>query len=139
MTALTAAFEPARKDGTYVQYPVGASQTIFKGSLLATRGDGYAYPLRAPYSENADIFIGVADETVNNANGSAGAAFVHVWKTGSFTVAKASAALTDIGTLFYGADDATVTATSTNAIPVGYASEVVSGSQLKIRIDRQTM
>jgi len=120
LTALTQAFEPARKNGGYVLYNVGASQTIWKGSLVVTRGDGYLYPLATPSS------------------GSAGALSCHVWKTGSFLVALGSAAITDLGTEYYGADDATVSTTSTNAVAVGTCTEYINASQIRIRIDQFT-
>ena len=139
MTALTQAFEPARKNGGYVLYNVGASQTIWKGSLVVTRGDGYLYPLATPSSGRAsDTFVGIADESVNNSAGSAGAFSCHVWKTGSFLVALGSAAITDLGTEYYGADDATVSTTSTNAVAVGTCTEYINASQIRIRIDQFT-
>jgi hypothetical protein len=145
--ALTAPFEAGRKPGERVDYPVGAGQTIWKGSMLVTRGDGYAYPLRAPASGQPDVFIGFADESVNNVaggqppfypvvTGAAGALNIETMKTGTYLVNMASASIDDVGSLVYGVDDATVSTTSTNAVAVGYITEVINDAQVRIRIDR---
>lgn len=136
MSALNAPREPARKQGETVLYGVGSGQKIFKGALVVTRGDGLAYNLRTPEASQPDVFLGVADETVDNTVGAAGAAAIHVLKTGTFLVTKASASIADIAQPFYGVDDATVSSTSTNAVFVGYATEEIDSSTIRIKIDR---
>lgn len=136
MTALSAPYEAARKEGDYVLYSVGASTKIYKGSLLATRADGCVYPVRAPESGQPDVFVGVADETVDNSAGAAAAMGVKTWKKGSFVVAMPGASITNIGSLVYGVDDATVSTTSANAVAIGYVTEFLNASQVRVKIDR---
>lgn len=136
MSATTTPRETLKKAGDIVAYGVGAV-LILKGTLVVIRSDGYLYPLRAPATSQSDVFAGVAFETVDNSAGVAGAKLCRVEKTGAFNFAKASAAQTDIGLVaFYGADNQTVSATTTNAILVGYATQLVDSATLKIRIDR---
>jgi hypothetical protein len=136
MTALTQAFEPGRTDGKIVSYPVAAGVTIYKGSLLVTRGDGYAYPLRSPAASQPDVFIGIADETVNNSTGVAGALQIHVMKSGVFTLAYSGAVQATVGTAVYGADSGTGSSTTTNAVLVGYAVQLTTSAYIRLRIDR---
>ncbi|MDR3709951.1 MAG: hypothetical protein P4L33_16770 [Capsulimonadaceae bacterium] len=136
MTALIAPREPGRKQGDTVLYGVAAGQKIFKGALVVTRGDGFVYNLRAPAASQPDVFLGLADETVDNTTGANGAASIHVLKTGTYLVSKASAVESDIAQPFYGLDDATVSSASTNAVFVGYATELVDTATIRVKIDR---
>jgi hypothetical protein len=136
MTALTGPIETGRKDGAYVAYPVAAGQKIYKGALLVTRLDGNAYNLRTPAASQPDVFIGIADETVDNTSGANGALLVHVLKTGSYQLAMPGVTVAAIGSAVYGADNATLTATSTNAVLIGYVSEYVDSNDVRVRIDR---
>jgi hypothetical protein len=136
MTALTQPFEAGRKDGESVYYPVAAGQLIYKGALVVTRGDGYVYNLRGPAADQNDVFLGLADETVDNVNGSAGALSIHVLKRGSFVKAAVSATQSLVAQAVYGVDDATVSTTSTNAVLIGYVTELIDSATVRVRIDR---
>lgn len=135
MSASTAAREANRKPGNLVAYAQGVCK-INKGTHTVIRSDGYLYPLRAPAVSQADVYAGVAYGTFDNTGGTAGANYMLVNKTGSFVFNKTSPAQTDIGVAFYGVDDQTVSATSTNAVLVGYAEELDASGLLRIRIDR---
>jgi hypothetical protein len=136
MTALSGPVETGRKDGNVVCYSVAAGQKIYKGSLVVTRLDGQAYNLRTPASGQVDVFIGVADETVDNTTGANGALTIHVLKKGTFQLVYPSATAALIGSLAYGVDTATVSSTSTNAIAIGYVTEYVDSNDVRVLIDR---
>jgi len=132
MTALSADKEAYRKAGNIVSYPVKASQTIYKGALVAVDSTGYALPAA---DTSGHVLVGVAVEKADNSSGSSGDIDVRVYKTGTFEVAKASAAQTDVGDLMYVLDDQTVASSSTNSVKAGYVVEVPSSSKVRIRID----
>lgn len=131
MSALSADKEVNRKAGNVVSYPVAANTTIYKGAGVCDNGSGYAVPAA---DTSGLIPLGMAVEKVAN-SGSAGALYVRVYKVGTMEVVHAGAAQTDIGTLFYWADDQTVSDSTTNSVKAGYCVEVPSSSKLRIRID----
>lgn len=133
MTALTAAREAKRQASDYAIYPVAKSTKIYKGGLVVSKTDGYAYPGK---DGSGYEFLGVAAENGDN-SGSAtdGAVEVRVYKTGIFQFTKASATQTDVGTIMYIHDDQTVGSTSTNSVACGYCTAIVDSSTVKVRID----
>lgn len=130
--AATAARNAQMKEASPVSYKMGAVK-IYKGTLVSLRSDGYAYPSRSGTS--TDVFIGVADETVDNSAGSAGDKEILVRKTGTFVFAKGTAVIADVGIACYASADDTVTLTSTNNQLVGYACGLESSAALRVRID----
>lgn len=138
MTALAAPYETSRKNGDIEAYPIAASTICYKGGLATVRvATGLVGPLRTPGAGTAtDIFVGVFDSTVDNsADATGGALSVNVQKRGSYIYHKTTAAATDIGGTFYGVDDNTVSATSTNAVKVGIGVLNETTSTLRITID----
>ncbi len=79
---------------------------VYKGAALGVNASGYAIPM-AHGTANL-IFIGVANETVDNSGGSAGDKTINVTKSGSF-VFKAISGLTpaqaDVGKEVYANTD----------------------------------
>ncbi len=134
MAASTAAREASRKLGDIQLYQMGIVK-INKGTLVSVRTDGYLYPARSGTA--TDVFVGVAYEGFDNSTGTAGANSIRVYKEGSYIFAAASAtSQTNVGTAFYANDDQTVTATATSNQLVGYCTEVIDASDLRIRINR---
>lgn len=142
MTAASADRQAYRKPGDYVQYPVIATDIIYNGTLIAnnighaTEG-GYAKPME---NEQFNVFLGVADEKVDNSAGAAGAKNVKVWKTGSFIFDfNGTPVAADIGKQVYAVDDKTVglagAAATSYEIFVGTITEIVSTTQVRVRID----
>lgn len=131
MSAATAPRETGRKDADLIAYKQGVVK-IYKGAGVSLRADGYAYPARSGTS--TDIFIGIANETVDNTAGNAGDKSIRVQRNGTHKVAKATAVQTDLGTKFYWSDDSTLTATATNNQLAGKAVELIDGSTLRIDI-----
>jgi hypothetical protein len=118
-----------------ISYKVAACTTIYKGALACLDADGYAIPAA---DTTGLIFIGVAYEDGDNATGTDGAIKVRVLKMGTYLVAKATAAQTDLGKAMCISDDNTVAADTTNDIPAGVAVEAPDSSHLRIRIDKYT-
>jgi hypothetical protein len=135
MTALSASYEAQRREGELISYKVAASTTIYKGALVCLNTDGYAVPAA---DTQGLIFIGVAYEDGDNSAGTDGAIKGRVLKTGTYLIAKASAAQADLGTVMCIADDNTVAADTTNDIPAGVAVEAPDSAHLRIRIDNYT-
>lgn len=132
MAAATAPRNARKKDGKLVGYKMGVTK-INKGIGVSLRADGYAYPARSGTA--TDKFIGVSYETVDNSAGAAGDKTILIEKEGAFVFNKATAVQADLVTDWYFSDDNTLTATSTNNQFAGNATELVSGSELRIRID----
>lgn len=110
MTALAAERIPCtvRNTNKARSFPVAASVTIYKGSIVSMDSSGYARPGRVSLSDKC---IGVADETVTNGT-TAGAVSVNVskpiaWFGNSGSIAQAS----HVGQACFVLDDQTVSLT----------------------------
>jgi len=133
MTALTAAKEAKRQSSDFAIYPVKGSTKVYKGGLVVSKDDGYAYP---GVDGSGYEFLGVAAENGDNsASATDGAVEVRLYKTGIFQFTKASATQGDVGELAYIHDDQTVGISSTNSIACGYITDIVDSSTVKVRID----
>lgn len=128
MTAASADYDAHRSEGELQEFEVYGSTTIYKGTLVALRTDGYAIPA----ADTADlIVVGVAYEKVDNSAGSSGAKRVKVHcKSGEHFVYayNGTPAITNVGEVAYVVDDKTVGNTSTNGVKVGRIVEVYTGS-----------
>ena len=87
MSALTNNYETYEKPGLVVNYKLAASK-VYKGALLAVNSSGYCDSI-AHGTANMK-FVGVANESVDNSSGSAGAKSINVTKIGSFVLKAAS-------------------------------------------------
>jgi predicted RecA/RadA family phage recombinase len=114
MTAATAAVDTPRRDGKVVAYEVASSETIYKGTQVCLDATGYAV---SSTGADGEVFVGVAYETIDNSSGSDGDKKIRVYRKGIFEFALPGAAITDIGTEVYSADDLTVQKTQDSAEP----------------------
>ena len=134
MTAITTAKKSLnRQDGIVYPFQVAASTTIPEGALVSINAAGYA--VNATDAAN-DVFVGVADETIDNSSGAAGAKKIKIRRTGVFTVVFAgTATIADVNTLVYVVDNQTVNlaAATTNDVLVGRIVEFISAT--KVRVD----
>jgi hypothetical protein len=128
--AASAARDAKRKEADVISFKMGVA-TIYKGTLVSKRSDGYVYPARSGTA--TDIFVGVAEETMANA-GAAGDKSVLVRRTGRYQFAKTSAVIADLVAPMYASDDITLTATSTSNQLVGYPTALIDSSTLEIDI-----
>lgn len=124
-----------------------AATKIYKGALVGVNSSGYATPMT--HSTANLKLVGVANETVDNSAGAAGAKSINVVKLGSFVYKAASGftpAQSDIGVEVNVSTDFEVkkgTSGLSNTYPVGtiMGIEATSTSELgvRIRIDAYTV
>lgn len=129
------------KQGNMQEWGVIASDIIYKHTLLntapghATQG-GYAKPAA---DAEGEIFIGVASERADNASGAADAVKVNVYMTGTYRFVTAGASESWKGLTAYIVDDQTVglggTSTTKFEIPCGVIVDVLSATEVAVRID----
>ena len=146
MPALSKAFESLERPGLVVSYKLSNVQ-VWKGALLGVNSSGFALPM-AHGTANLR-FIGVANESVNNASGSAGDKSVNVTKAGSFVFTPNSGytpAQGDLGAEVYAVNDnqvQIVTTGLTSAYKIGTVSALentsLGSAGVRVRIDRYTL
>jgi len=124
MTALSKDRETAHKASGLKSYPVAATTTIYKGSLVCLNSSGYAIPA----TDTAGLrFIGVASEKVIN-NGDNGNASINVYTEGLFKFTATSISQAMVGEPMYVKDDQTVDDVSTNGVFCGMLAEYISAT-----------
>ena len=145
MTALASSYDPKRKEGELIRYPLAAGAHVFKGALVSVSSTtGYAVP-------GADaagaVCVGVAFEEGNNiaggvqydgsiSSGAAGAVGVRVQPVGLYEYHKTGAVQADVGKQAFIVDDNTVaTVATTNSVRCGVVGALVDGGTLAILID----
>ena len=115
------------------QFPVVASDIIYKGALVNIDTSGYAKPAGDVGSER---FVGIAMEQADNSSGSAGDINVDVAIIGSggrFLMTAVGAAQTDVGEVCYITDDASIGTPGTdpgNTVVAGRCIEFVSATSV---------
>lgn len=134
MTAITSRkISTDRQDGLI--YPFKMSNVkIPEGAIVHINAAGYA--VNGTDAAN-DVFVGVADETVDNSGGSAGDKTIKVRRTGVFTfVFAGTATIADVNTPVYTVDNQTVNlaAATTNDVLVGRIVEFLTASSVRVDI-----
>lgn len=144
MAALSQAYETFERPGLVVSYKM-SNIKLYKGALVGLNASGYLVSM-AHGTANLK-FVGVANETVDNSAGAAGARSLTVTKTGSF-VYKPLAAMTvaNLGQEVYANTDneiQVITGGLTNQYKVGtiVALENTSAGQsgVRARIDNYSV
>ncbi|MBL8039999.1 MAG: hypothetical protein JNM04_01505 [Chthonomonas sp.] len=146
MAALTQAYEAFERPGLVVAYKV-SNLKIFKGAMVGLNASGH---LVAMSHGTANLkWMGVANETIDNSAGAAGAMQLSITKSGSFVYKAASGfspVQADIGKEVYANTDNEVqiaTAGLTNQYKVGtiVAIETTSAGStgVRVRIDNYTV
>jgi len=144
MAALTTELHHPIKDGVIVSLKMAAVK-VFKGALVGMTAEGapgvpdtgFATNL-ATGTTNPMVFMGVAEETVDNSAGPAGAKSIRVRRTGRFVFTRTGATQSDVGREFYASDNQTLTTTSTRNAKVGKCVAYVDGSRLEVDISVYT-
>lgn len=142
MTAKTQTTDTARKPGEIVSYPVTASAAkIWKGAPVFTDSDGFAYSNDGTTNTiaNGDMFVGWADDTVDNSAGGDGDLEIKVWAEWTVVVPiAATAAQTNVGLPVYinnASDNSLVTLTSDTWQPQVTAWRIIGiESATRVRI-----
>lgn len=133
MSAITERKDTRRQPGEVLSYKLAAVKVI-EGALVSVNSSGYA--TNATDAAN-DIFVGVADETVDNSAGAAGDKEIKVRIGGVVdVVSNFSAAQTNVTDQVYVLDNQTVdlAANLTNDVLVGRIVEVTSASKLRVAL-----
>ena len=113
------------------EYPVIATDIIYRGAAVGENGSGYARPLVA-----ADPFLGFAEANVNNAAGAAGDKTVFVRQKGYVTLPISSLAITaNDRPAVYASDDDTFTLTSSGNTLIGYVDRWISTGLAVVEFD----
>lgn len=123
MSAATAAILTPERPGLITNVPLAAATKVFQGTLVARNAAGNVVPA----SDAAALrVLGVAQEDVDNTDGSAGDLTVNV-KVGVFRFANSGTAAVDAddeGKVCFVEDDNTVAESSTHKIPAGRVVDV---------------
>lgn len=133
MSAITERKDVRRQPGEVLSYKLAAVKVI-EGALVSVNSSGYATNATDAAS---DVFVGVADETVDNSAGSAGDKEIKVRIGGVIdVVSNFSAAQTNVTDQVYVLDNQTVdlAANLTNDVLVGRIVEVTSASKLRVAL-----
>ncbi len=134
MANLTAARGIQRGQGQVRPFKVLANTKIFAGALVSVvSASGFA----GQAGDTAGTrFVGIADKTVDNSTGAAGAKKVRVWATGVVDLACSGADQTWVGQKVYAVDNQTVAlaATTTSDILVGVVTEIVSATKVFVAL-----
>lgn len=145
MSALTKPFETFERPGLVVSYRV-SNVNIWKGALVGVNASGFLVPMA--HGTAGLKFVGVANESVSNSTGTAGAKSVNVTKSGSIVlgVAGFTPAQADIGKEVYANTDNEVQVAVTgltNQYKVGtiVSAELTSTgtSGVRVRIDNYSL
>jgi hypothetical protein len=133
MSAITARKDVQRQQGEILPYPVEEATKIFEGALVSVNAAGYA--VNATDAAN-DIFVGVADITVDNTAGADGAETVHVRTSGVIDVVTSGLSQANVGDKVYVVDNQTVAlaATTTNDVLVGKIVKFISATKVRVAI-----
>jgi hypothetical protein len=140
--ALSKPYENYERPGLVVSYKI-SNVKIYKGSLVAVNASGFAVPIS--HTSAGLKPVGVANETVDNSAGAAGAKSLNVTKAGAFVYKAASGFVptqADLGKELYALTDWEVQVSTTgltNQYKVGtiVAIESTSTGQsgVRVRID----
>lgn len=126
MAALTKDTNRIYELGDVNEVPVKGGALIYQGAAVGANTSGYAKPIQA-----GDLFLGFAEDPVNNLNGSDGVKNVRIKKRGSILLDISGITLADINKSVYATDDNTFTLVATSAVYVGKISRIdASGSAL---------
>jgi len=102
----------------------------FNGALLTYVAAGHVAPLTA-----GEALAGVCEEKVDNASGSAGDKNAQFINDGEIIFRGQSGfALSDVGLLVYGSDDATLTTTVGSNTLVGKITKFFSESKIQVKL-----
>lgn len=132
MANLTNVRDDQRQEGVLIDVDLDAVK-VFKGSNVNFGANGYGKKSSDTASES---FAGVAMETVDNSDGSAGDKYVRVWAEGVFSMNCSGASRAWEGKDVYAVDDNLVAlaATTTNDVRVGKVVKYVSATEVRVKI-----
>lgn len=113
--------------GNLTEYRLAGAVRIFKGALVNLNTAGNAKPAS---DGSGEVCVGIADESVDNSTGGAGAKTIRVRSGIRVRMKAASIAQTMVGALMYVEDDETIddAAGPTNDVIVGVLTKYISAT-----------
>lgn len=134
MGALNKDRNTAYREGLEIEFPVYQSVKIYAGSLVCVGGShGYAIPAA---DAAGNIFVGVAQEYVDNSSGNSGDKTVRVRRKGIFQFAATSITQAMVGDIMYVVNDQTIDETTPgNSVVAGRLVKYVSATSGWIDIE----
>ena len=146
MAQLKAGYDTYERPGLVVAYRMAAVR-VWKGAMVGVDATGYLRPLDPAIP--AMRFMGVANETVDNAAGRPGDRIVNVTKTGSFVMKAArgyAPTLADLGREAFAASDWEATA-SPEGLPsatrvgtiVAIETNATGAAGIRVRVDNHSV
>jgi hypothetical protein len=129
-TALAANADRSRfVDQELREYPVAASEHVYRGSYVGVNPAGYLKTF-VP----GDEFVGIAYEEADNSSGAAAAINCQVFVQGDFSLTLTSAALTDVHKPVYATDDNALSLTGHPDAYVGRIVHYITTSTVCVRL-----
>ncbi len=118
--------------GEVREFPVIASDIIYKGALVGVDATGFAEPAA---DTTGLAFLGIAVGKADNSSGSSGDINVEVFTIGSFRIVGVGIVQGDLGKVLYVVDDSSVDdGAADNFVAVGTLEEFVSATDVWVRL-----
>jgi hypothetical protein len=136
--ALTADRDTDTESGYTPSYQVKGSTTIYLGSIVCVElSSGYVVP---GSDTSGLVYVGIAEEYVDNSSGSNGDKSVRVNAQPGLTalLTASGLAISDIGDQLYISDDQTVAKSTTNSIKIGKLAYFESATSAPVRCEPLT-
>jgi hypothetical protein len=131
MTALSDVKNVGRQDGKILEFPVSATEVIYKGAIVCTDTDGFLVPGVNTVGYKT---VGVATESGDNSLGSDGETSVRVDISTVIDCAIVGATQALVGTTVYVTDDQTVQTAAGNGVVAGTVVEFISATKVRVKI-----
>ena len=119
MSALTKDTNRIYELGNINELPIASGEIIYQGAAIGGNSSGYAKSLG-----EGDLFLGFAEDHIDNSLGSDGEKNIRVRKSGAILLEIAGITLADINKPVYATDDDTFTLSSANAVYIGQISRI---------------
>ena len=119
MSALTKDTNRIYELGNINELPIASGEIIYQGAAIGGNSSGYAKSLG-----EGDLFLGFAEDHIDNSLGSDGEKNIRVRKSGSILLEIAGITLADINKSVYATDDNSFTLSSANAVYIGQISRI---------------
>lgn len=134
MTALAKDTNRVYELGNINEIPVKSASIIYQGAAVGAHNSGYARSLQA-----ADLFLGFAEDHIDNSAGSDGAKNIQVQKRGAVLLEISGITLADINKSVYASDDNSFTLSDTDSVYIGQISRIDSSGVALVEFDTSTI
>lgn len=122
---------PSFSDASRAPAKVAASVRLYEGTLAFITAGGYATNVTAT---GVNFFGGIVVADTDNSSGADGALTAELRTDGVVTLAGTGFTQALVGNKIYAIDNYTVTGTSTNNTLIGYCTEYLSATAIRVRM-----